>query len=182
MNIVIINHYAGGTSFGMEFRPFYLAKEWIKLGHKVIIVAGSFAHLRSRQPEINAAVTHETIDGADYLWLRTNRYDGNGLGRIFSMLLFTIRLYLLKNKLEYFKPDLIIASSTYPMDSFPSRWLAKKFGAKFCFEVHDLWPLSPMEFGNYSKWHPFIMIVQWAEDYAYKHADFVVSLLPAAKS
>jgi glycosyltransferase involved in cell wall biosynthesis len=58
--------------------------------------------------------------------------------------------------------------------------LAVRYDALYCYEVHDLWPLSPLELGGFSKYHPFIMIMQWAENYAYKHADFVVSLLPAA--
>lgn len=182
MNIIIVNHYGGGKSFGMEFRPYYLSKEWVKLGHKVIIIAASYSHLRSKQPMTQGNVSRENVDGVDYLWLKTNTYHGNGVARILSMLIFTLRLFRIKNELKNFNPDLIIASSTYPMDSFPVYWLAKKFKAKFCFEVHDLWPLSPIEFGGYSKWHPFIMMVQWAEDFAYKHADFVVSLLPAAKS
>ena len=38
-----------------------------------------------------------------------------------------------------------------------------------------------MELGDFSKWHPFIIVTQWAENYAYKHAYKVVSLLPKAK-
>jgi len=38
--------------------------------------------------------------------------------------------------------------------------------------------MTPMELGRMSKWHPFIMLVQAAEDYAYRHADTVVSMLP----
>jgi glycosyltransferase involved in cell wall biosynthesis len=182
MNIVIINHYAGGQSLGMEFRPYYMAKEFSRMGHKVLIVAASYAHLRSKQPKTKGPVTSQTIDGTDYLFLRTNLYRGNGFPRIISMVIFTIRLFGLQSVLRGFKPDLFIASSTYPMDCYPVKYLSKKFRAKFCFEVHDLWPLSPIEFGGFSKWHPFIMIVQWAEDFAYKHADFVVSLLPKAKS
>ena len=49
------------------------------------------------------------------------------------------------------------------------------------YEVHDLWPLSPMELGSMSKWHPFIMLVQAAEDYAYRNADVVVSMLPKVR-
>ena len=47
--------------------------------------------------------------------------------------------------------------------------------------VHDLWPLSPMELGGYSKNHPFIRVVQRAENYCYRHVDAVVSMLPAAE-
>jgi len=38
-----------------------------------------------------------------------------------------------------------------------------------------------MELGGMSRWHPFIVWVQMAEDYAYRHADKVVSMLPKAQ-
>lgn len=181
MNILLVNHYAGGKRFGMEFRPYYMAKEWARAGHNVIIVAASYAHLRSVQPDVAKSYICEEIDGVNYKWIKTNRYNGNGISRVFSMLWFTFKLYFLHKHLGGFKPDLVIASSTYTIESFPLVRLARKFKARFCYEVHDLWPLSPIEFGGYSKSHPFIMIMQWGEDYAYKNSDFVVSLLPKAK-
>ena len=33
MNILLINHYAGSPEMGMEFRPYYFAREWVKAGH-----------------------------------------------------------------------------------------------------------------------------------------------------
>ena len=30
MNILYIDHYAGSDIHGMEFRPFYMAREWSK--------------------------------------------------------------------------------------------------------------------------------------------------------
>ena len=35
MNILYIDHYAGSPEMGMEFRPYYFAREWEKLGHGV---------------------------------------------------------------------------------------------------------------------------------------------------
>jgi glycosyltransferase involved in cell wall biosynthesis len=58
--------------------------------------------------------------------------------------------------------------------------LQKKTNAKFVFEVHDLWPLSPMELGNIPSWHPYIMLMQKAENDAYRYCDKVVSILPCA--
>ena len=50
MNILLINHYAGSPALGMEYRPYYLAREWVRAGHRVQIVAADFSHVRSRQP------------------------------------------------------------------------------------------------------------------------------------
>jgi len=68
------------------------------------------------------------------------------------------------------------------MDIWPARRIARAADARLVYEVHDLWPLSPIELGGMSRWHPFILWVQYAEDYAYRHADKVVSLLPKASS
>ena len=51
MNILLINHYAGGTPQGMEFRPFYMAKRWVAQGHRVTLAASSFSHLRTKNPD-----------------------------------------------------------------------------------------------------------------------------------
>lgn len=182
MNILLINHYAGSPHHGMEFRPYYLAREWVRMGHSVQIVAGSYSHIRARQPEMNGApVKDELLDGIGYRWYATPPYAGNGVARVRSMLSFLWHLWRDGEKLaREFKPDLVIASSTYPMDIWPARRIARLSGARLVYEVHDLWPLSPMELGGMSRWHPFILWVQMAEDYAYRHADKVVSLLPKA--
>ncbi|CAM5188297.1 hypothetical protein CDEF62S_02697 [Castellaniella defragrans] len=185
MNILLINHYAGSPHHGMEFRPYYMAREWIRMGHKVCILAGSYSHIRAHQPQVaeGQKCQHENIDGIDYRWYRTPEYRGNGLGRVLSMLSFMRHLRRDGRRVSAdFKPDMVIASSTYPMDIWSARRIAGLAGAKLVYEVHDLWPLSPMELGGMSRWHPFILWVQCAEDYAYRHADKVVSLLPEASS
>lgn len=180
MNILLINHYAGSTRHGMEFRPYYLAREWVAAGHRVQIIAGSYSHIRAKPPTMSGnSVTYEQIDGVEYCWHPTPSYAGNGLGRAKSMLSFIWQLWRRAKQIALdFKPDVVIASSTYPMDIWPAKRIADLAGAKLVYEVHDLWPLSPMELGGMSRWHPFIMWVQWAEDYAYKHSDKVVSMLP----
>lgn len=181
MNILLINHYAGSPDMGMEYRPYYMAREWIKLGHNVTIVAASFSHLRSKQPHITSSLQEEDIDGIRYIWLKTPSYSGNGLGRVRNMLCFIWKLYrYLPRITKNLRPKAVIASSTYPLDIFPAYRLAKRFDAKLIFEVHDLWPLSPMELGQMSPHHPFIWVMQRGEDFACKHADRIISILPLA--
>lgn len=183
MNIVLINHYAGSPRHGMAYRPYYLAREWVRSGHRVHILASDNSHIRARQPELaGMARLDETIDGIEYSWYRTPDYHGNGIGRVRNMGAFVTALYRDGKQIAHaYKPDVVIASSTYPMDIWPAHRIAKLAKAKLLFEVHDLWPLSPMELGGMSKWHPFIMLVQQAEDYAYRHADGVVSILPKVR-
>jgi len=180
LNILLINHYAGSPHHGMEYRPYYFAREWVRLGHKVQIVASAQSHVRARQPHLtDLSRLDETIDGIGYAWFKAPDYSGNGIKRVWNMFSFISRLYREGSMLVQFcKPDVVIASSTYPMDIWPAQRIAKMSGAKLVFEVHDLWPLSPIELGGISKCHPFIIMVQAAEDYAYRHADVVISMLP----
>ena len=181
MKILLINHYAGSTRHGMEFRPYYMSREWVKAGHEVLIIAASYSHLRQKNPDITQDIQEEIIDGVRYIWIKTPEYKGNGAGRIHNMLCFIRKLYKYLPKItKQFKPDAVIASSTYPLDVYPARWIAKKHNAKFVFELHDLWPMSPQLLGHMSKWHPFIMVMQMAEDYWCRNADIVISLLPDA--
>lgn len=163
----------------MEYRPFYFATEWKKMGHHTTIVAATHSHIRSHNPEIKGWYSIEEHQGIEYFWIKTPKYKSNSPARFINMLIFIFRLFLLIPKIcRRIKYDDVIASSTYPLDIFPARKIAKRCKAKLVYEVHDLWPLSPMELGGYSKNHPFIKIMQYAENYAYKHVDYVVSLLP----
>ena len=185
MRILLINHYAGSVHHGMEYRAFYLAREWIGLGHAVQVVAASQSHVRSVQPAPPAALSgraRERIDGVDYLWLRTPKYRGNGLGRVINIAAFCLQLVWNAARLaREFRPDVVVASSTYPMDIWPAALIARRAGAKLVHEVHDLWPLSPIELGGMSPRHPFIRLCQAAEDFACRRSDVVVSMLPKVR-
>jgi glycosyltransferase involved in cell wall biosynthesis len=175
MNILLINHYAGTPALGMEFRPYYLAREWVRAGHAVQIVAANYSHVRAHQP----LAGDELVDGIRYRWLATTPYQGNGLGRVRNIWGFLRRVWTDAPRLQReFRPDVVIASSTYPMDIWVARRVARPAGAKLVYEVHDLWPLSPIELSGMSPRHPFIRLVQAAEDAAYRDADVVVSMLP----
>lgn len=180
--ILLLNHYAGGPKHGMEYRPFYFAREWVKSGHQVLIVAASYTHLRQINPQMTKVTTRETVEGVNYLWVRTPHYNGNGFGRIANMLSYLIGVYgLCGRAIEEFRPDMVIASSTYTWDNWLAAHYARKFGARHVFEVHDVWPATPMELGGMSQRHPFIWTLQKAENFACRRADKVISLLPGAR-
>ena len=184
MNILYLNHYAGSPRHGMEYRPYYLAREWVQAGHAVRMVAADFSHVRARQPDQAGSRHHELIDGIDYHWYATPPYSGNGLGRVKNIWSFLRQVWRDAERIaRECRPDIVIASSTYPMDIWVAHRIVKLarqqgLASQLVFEVHDLWPLSPIELGGMSPSHPFIRLCQAAEDYAYRHANVVVSMLP----
>jgi glycosyltransferase involved in cell wall biosynthesis len=179
MRILLINHYAGSPRHGMEFRPYYLAREWVRAGHEVTIVAASQSHVRAVQPEVGAAPVEELIDGIRYRWLPTPAYQGNGVGRLRNIASFLRQVWLDAARLaRELRPEAVIASSTYPMDIWVARRIARRADAKLVYEVHDLWPLSLIELSGMSRRHPFAMLCQKAENDAYRDCDRVVSMLP----
>jgi glycosyltransferase involved in cell wall biosynthesis len=139
------------------------------------MLAADFSHVRTRQP---TAGDH-LIDGIDYRFYPTPRYRGNGVARLRNIASFLRQAWRDTGRLlSEGKPDAVIASSTYPMDIWVARRIARRAGAALVFEVHDLWPLSPIELSGMSPRHPFALLCGAAERAACRDADVVVSMLP----
>ena len=183
MNILYINHYAGSPDMGMEFRPYYLSEEWVKQGHHVTIIAGDYSHLRKHNPSVKHDFQSEMIKGIEYVWIKTGMYEGNGIKRALSMGKFVRKLIINSKKIaDKWRPDIIIASSTYPLDTYAAQCIRHYSNAKYVHEVHDMWPITLIELGGMSKYHPFVLLMQLAENSFCKHSDYVVSLLCASKN
>lgn len=187
MNILYINHYAGGLKYGMEFRPFYLAREWVKRGHRVRIIAADFSHLRTINPTVKKDFEIENVEGIEYQWIKAGTYKGNGIKRALSMFRFVGKLWHNAEQIANdFNPDVVISSSTYPLDTYAAQRIKQfamcneknKVKCKYIHEGHDLWPLTLIEVGGMNKRNPFCIIMGMAERLAYKNADAIVSVLP----
>ena len=63
--------------------------------------------------------------------------------------------FLPKKKLQ--KPDVIIVSSLSPLPIVSAYFWSKKYKAKLLFEVRDIWPLSLIEIGGFSKLNPLVL-------------------------
>jgi glycosyltransferase involved in cell wall biosynthesis len=182
MNVLTLNHYAGSPLMGMEYRTYALSRELNARGHHCTVVAATYSHLRRENPDRPPSVlSHTSVEGVDWYWVATDRYHGNGAGRVLNMLEFTARTWLHAQRLaDEQKPDVVIASSTYPLDIYAAARIARCAGASLVFEVHDMWPLTPQLLGQMSKRHPFVWLLQRAEDYYCRRADLVISVLPNA--
>lgn len=178
MNIWYIHPYAGGPGVGRYWRPFYLCKAWLQQGHSAIVITSSFHHLMDTHTENKASV-----NGVPYYYVGTTRYKSNGFGRLFSMLLFAMRL-LFKGIViaRENKPDLIIYSSAHPFGYLSAWLLSKIYKCTIYFEVRDIWPLSLVEVAKVSRFHPLVLVIGCIERFAYRTASIIISLLPGARN
>lgn len=176
MNILYVAQWAGAEKYGMVYGHYYLAREWVRQGHQVTVMAAAYSHTRFAQPNANKfSHAEEYIDGIRYVWVPVNHYSSTAkLGRIFSMSLFSLRAFFHRSKVSY---DAVISSSHHPFSIFASRFLAWRNRARLVFEVRDLWPASLIHLAGVSEKNPFIRLMAWAEHYAYRHADLVVTTL-----
>ena len=183
MVIWYINHYARPASRGKSGRPNLLARELVKSGHSVLVVAASHHHLSSEPVPERDLYEPQEVDGIRFLFLPTRPYHGNALGRYMNMLDFSRGISGLVPSVKSGvvpAPDVVIASSAHVFVYPPARKVATRLGARIIFEVRDLWPLSLVEIAGVHPWHPAIKWMERIEKKAYETADAVVSLLPNA--
>jgi len=180
MNILIINQYCGSPVHGMEYRHYFLGSEFVKMGHKVQVLSGSYSHLFTASPQIKDEFTKEKINGIDYVWVKVPRYKRSiSIGRVFNMLVFFWKIRKAPKTLT--KPDLIIVSSPSLFPIFNALKWKKKWGCQVYFEIRDVWPLTLNLLSSLSAYHPFSVFLSYFETMGYKNADKVISLLPGTK-
>ena len=179
-NFLIINQTAGSPYHGMVYRNYFLAREWVKEGHRATIISGSYFHNFSKLPKTHGLFTHEVIDGIDFWWVKLPKYSqSRSLGRLFTLFLFPFLLFFFPfSKLG--KPETVIVSGPPHLSIFNAWVWARIWGATLVYEVRDIWPLTIVKLGKVSPWHPMILFLGFFERLAYMIADRVVSVLALA--
>lgn len=181
MNVWYVHPYAGGPGIGRYWRPYYFSKFWNEAGHRSIVISAGYHHLLEPDDKRSGSTI---VDEAEYVYVPTIRYLGNGLGRMLSMLVFALMLmpFALLQAVKRGRPNAIIYSSPHPFGAVSCWLVSRVLGAKFIFEVRDIWPLSLIELGGLKASNPLVRITGWIERFAYSHADKVISLLPCAEA
>lgn len=151
------------------------------MGHKCTVISSLNHHLSKFPHEKEGEYL---IEDVPYYLVDTKEYKGNGLSRVLNMLGFGGNLF--KSPFKRFakenKPDVIIASTAHPFHMLAAKYYAKKYKAKLILEVRDIWPLSLQELVGVSKYHPFCVLINLFQKFAYRTCDHCVSLLENAES
>ncbi|MFM2195489.1 MAG: hypothetical protein RL092_1089 [Bacteroidota bacterium] len=177
-----VSQYAGAPDIGMQYRQYQFAKELIAMGHEVAIVSSTYSHLFRKLPPNENKFNFENREMIHYCWVRTPAYAKSiSIGRFWNMLVFAWRLFFMPTN-EMPQPTIIVVSSPSMLPIQVALKWRKKFQAKVFFEVRDIWPLTLMELGGLSKYHPLVAFMRYFEKKAYRKSDKIISLLPCAKA
>ncbi len=181
MNIWIFNHHALTPDMSGGTRHYDFAKELVKRGYSITIVASSFHYSKYKEMKEYGKNEYiiEGIEGIKFIWIKTPPYVGNGLDRVKNMLSYSYKVLDIIPKLKLGKPDIIIGSSVHLFAVYAAYRLSQRYNTPFIMEVRDIWPQTLIDMGI-SKWHPFIIGLGWLEKFLYKKANKIISNLPYA--
>jgi glycosyltransferase involved in cell wall biosynthesis len=172
MRIWIINHYALPPTSAGGTRHYNFARQLIKRGHEVTLIASNYNHFS------HTYISENNFD-VPFIWVPSPAYSGNTVARFWNMLVFSFNI-LLKKHLPNGKPDVIIGSSPHLFSAYSAEKLAKRFNVPFVLEIRDIWPDTLVDIGRISAKHPLICLMKYVELHLYRCADRVITLLPAA--
>lgn len=180
-SIWIINHYAFPYGYGFHTRQHTIAKMLKNIGYEVTIFASSFNHLKVKSIEVENAYKEENHEDIKYIWIKTQVYQGNGLGRIKNLFEFSKNLNNIYKSFDD-KPDIVWVSSPQPFSIYNGIKIKNFYRSKFIFEERDIWPLTLQVLNGVSKYNPLIMLFRYLQLQAYKHSDMIVTPLDNLKS
>ncbi|HAC47283.1 MAG TPA: glycosyltransferase WbuB [Chloroflexi bacterium] len=176
MRIWIVNHYADPPD-GLATRSFDIGRRWVEKGDPTTIFACSFSHYHM-QPARKLGWRwwrEEDIEGVRYVWIAAPGYRGNDWRRVLNMLVFSA-LAFLAGALRRERPQVVVGVSVHPLAALSGYFLARIKGARFFFEVTDLWPETLIDFGRLS---PDGRAARWMrslERYLFRRAERIVML------
>ncbi len=182
LNIWMLDHYATPPDSPGSTRHYDLAGEFIKRGHQVSIFASGFNHRTRREERLRRKQNYrrQNIDGVRFVWIRTSPYyGGNDWRRVINMLTYSLRVVPFGLKFKE-RPDIILASSPHPFAGLAAYFLSKIKGARFVFEIRDLWPQVFVEIGDYSNKSPVVKVLRVLEKFLYQRASKIAVLMPKA--
>ncbi|MBM4008999.1 MAG: glycosyltransferase family 4 protein [Planctomycetes bacterium] len=161
-------------------RGYHLMDEFARRGLKVTILSSDAGHHFFGSEGLGEQRYAETmnVNGMRLIRVRTLKYTRQrSIRRVLSWIDFELRL-LAMPKANFPKPDVIIASSLSLLTIISGLLLRMRYRCKLVFEVRDIWPLTLVEEGGFSKWNPLIMVLACIERLGYRYSDAVVGTMP----
>jgi len=179
-SVWLINPAAMPPKYEVRIQTLKRAQYLRTHGYDVTIISGSYIH----NTDINLINNNESYltdiyeGNQKFIHIRNSNYNNNGIGRIYSILEFYLRLWWHSSKLG--KPDFISHLAAVPFGNI-TYFVAKKLKSKFIVDVVDLWPESFVAYGLISKNSPLLKLAYLAEKWLYNRADLLIFSMEGGK-
>lgn len=172
----IIDHYSSEPKYGGISRQYDFANELSQRGYNVVVIASLFSHFTHSYIKKKSFVSNVN-DNVHYIYLETTRYtENNSIPRLRNMLSF--HKEVIKNMDEiankFGVPDVVNGCSVHPFAWTAAYKVSKRFNAKYCVEVRDLWPEVWVLSGKKKKSSPMVIGLRQLEKWVYKKADRII--------
>jgi len=181
MKIIYVSKYTILPEFGSPTRQYFLSKALAEMDGNEVMLIGSRSTLGD-VPDIHGLYQKRTEDRLQMVTLNGPKINlGFNFNRLKSWWIFEKNLIRFRSSIRGFKPDRILVSSlsilTFLSGVYLKRWLKRPL----IIEIRDIYPLTLLEVGGYSKRHPAVLLLSWVEKFGYSNADMIISTLPNAK-
>jgi glycosyltransferase involved in cell wall biosynthesis len=178
MNIWFISKYASHPKYAKAPpRLFYLAREASKMGHVTRMITSNSNHFTT-VPDTGQCYNYDYQDFVEIIWIDTKKYKKTAsIERLLSWFDFEWKLFRMP-LISKDRPDVVIVSSLSILTILYGSYLKRKFGSLLVFEIRDIWPLTLIEEGGFSRWHPLSIFLGAVEYFGYMTADLIVGTMP----
>lgn len=174
----IVNHYAGAPDQPTGTRHYALARAVVREGASATIFAAGFSHgIGTGVDRAGRRLARTTrFGGVTFVWLWTFPYFGNTWRRMVNMASFAVILVVAQATRR--RPDVIMGSTVHPFAALAAWFVARLRGARFFFEVRDLWPQTLVDLGAMRPSSPLARILWAIESFLVRRAEVVITVLP----
>lgn len=168
----IVSYFAGGPSYCPRIPDYSLAKYLCEKGYDALVFAGSALHNTTINfINDNKSYKQTIVDGVPFVYIKTRSYN-NKKEETLSFIDFYYNL--MKSYKKFQKPDVIIAAMPQPLACLAGYQIAKKIHVPYITSIVDLWPLSIVEYAEFSDRNPIIRGMYAFEKWLYKKSDELV--------
>lgn len=174
--IWFFHHYATVPYRNGYMRPYRFAVHLKKKGIHTAVFCSSYHHWSGENViKGKELFNKETVDGVDFMYVRTPSSAAGGVARVKNMLCFAFRVKkAAEYKLKERKPEAIIASSPHPFSMIAGIRFGKKHRIPCICEIRDLWP-EAIFCGSRAKEKSLIgRLLIAGEHWIYRNADALV--------
>jgi len=172
-----ISKYAVSPNFGPPSRQFFFSKYFNIKGYQTVLISSHACGIKySTNIDFEKYFKIYETEGIKHYLLKGPLISlGFSLKRILSWVQFEWYVFKLGNDIgKKQKPDAIIVSSLSLLTIINGIYFKWKFGCKFILEIRDIWPLTLIEIGSYSRYNPIILFLGFIEQIGYKYSDNII--------